>query len=116
MPFDDSFLSVYFTEYADPLGSDYQQRLGRISIGLGQLQGEGLFKENYWYVPEMQNDFVFSFICQALGFVGALIVVALLCGICFLIYFRCATGIPMRKLLIVQREDISAVKGFLGRA
>ncbi|MBR3935402.1 MAG: FtsW/RodA/SpoVE family cell cycle protein [Oscillospiraceae bacterium] len=77
------FLSVYFTEYADPLGSDYQQRLGRISIGLGQLQGEGLFKEDYWYVPEMQNDFVFSFICQALGFVGALIVVALLCGICF---------------------------------
>ena len=77
------FLSVYFAEYADPLGADYQQRLGRISIGLGQLTGEGLFKEDYWYVPEMQNDFVFSFICQALGFAGAMLVVAFLCGICF---------------------------------
>ncbi len=77
------FLAVYFTEYADPLGSDYQQRLSRISIGLGQLQGEGLFQEDYWYVPKMHNDLIFSFICQALGFVGAMLVVALLCGICF---------------------------------
>ncbi|MBQ5329216.1 MAG: FtsW/RodA/SpoVE family cell cycle protein [Oscillospiraceae bacterium] len=77
------FLAVYFAEYADPLGADYQQRLSRISIGLGQLQGEGLFKESYWYVPKMHNDFVFSFICQALGFVGALIVLSLLFGICF---------------------------------
>ncbi len=82
------FLAVYFSEYADPLGADYQQRLSRISIGLGQLQGEGLFQDSYWYVPKMHNDFVFSFICQALGFVGALIVVALLCGICF----RCIYG------------------------
>ncbi len=77
------FLAVYFEEYADPLGADYQQRLSRISIGLGQLQGEGLFKEDYWYVPKMHNDFVFSFIGQALGFVGAMLVVCLLCGICF---------------------------------
>ena len=53
------FLAVYFTEYADPLGSDYQQRLSRISIGLGQLQGEGLFQEDYWYVPKMHNDLNF---------------------------------------------------------
>lgn len=77
------FLAVYFTEYADPLGADYQQRLSRISIGLGQLQGEGLFREDYWYVPKMHNDFVFSFICQALGFIGALTVLSLLLGICF---------------------------------
>lgn len=77
------FLAVYFEEYADPLGADYQQRLSRISIGLGQLQGEGLFQEDYWYVPKMHNDFVFSFIGQALGFAGSMVVVALLCGICF---------------------------------
>ena len=77
------FLAVYFSEYADPLGADYQQRLSRISIGLGQLQGEGLFQESYWYVPKMHNDFVFSFICQALGFAGALVVLSLLFGICF---------------------------------
>lgn len=77
------FLSVYLSEYADPLKADYQQRLGRISIGLGGTFGKGLFQEDYWYVPEMQNDFVFSFIGQALGFVGTMIVVVLLSGICF---------------------------------
>ncbi len=76
------FLSVYFAEYADPLGGDYQQRLSRISIGLGQLLGKGLFEEDYWYVPKMHNDFVFAFIGQATGFVGSMIVVALLAGIC----------------------------------
>lgn len=76
------FLSVYFAEYADPLGADYQQRLSRISIGLGQLLGKGLFEEDYWYVPKLHNDFVFAFIGQAMGFVGAMFVVALLAGIC----------------------------------
>lgn len=76
-------LSVYLAEYADPLNADYQQRLGRISIGLGQTFGKGLFQEDYWYVPEMQNDFVFSFLGQALGFIGTMAVVLLLSGICF---------------------------------
>ncbi len=76
------FLSVYFSAYADPVGSDYQQRLSRISIGSGQMTGKGLFQEEYWYVPKMHNDFIFSFIGQALGFVGALAVVGLLLAIC----------------------------------
>lgn len=76
------FLSVYFSAYADPVGSDYQQRLSRISIGSGQMTGKGLFQEEYWYVPKMHNDFIFSFVGQALGFVGALAVVGLLLAIC----------------------------------
>jgi len=76
------FLSVYFTEYSDPLGNGYQQRLSRISIGSGQAFGKGLLQDEYWYVPKVHNDFIFSFIGQALGFVGALLVVALLAAIC----------------------------------
>lgn len=76
------FLSVYFSEYADPLGNDYQQRLSRISIGSGQVFGKGLFQDEYWYVPKVHNDFIFSFVGQAMGFVGALLVVALLAAIC----------------------------------
>lgn len=75
-------LSVYFSEYADPLGIDYQQRLSRISIGSGQVSGSGLFGEEYWYVPKAYNDFIFSFVGQALGFVGAMAVLCLLCAIC----------------------------------
>lgn len=76
------FLALYFSEYNATAVDDYQQRRGLISIGLGQLLGKGLFKDDYWYVPKMHNDFIFSFIGQALGFVGTMIVVALLCGVC----------------------------------
>ena len=76
------FLSVYFSEYADPLGNDYQQRLSRISIGSGQTFGKGLFQEEYWYVPKAYNDFIFSFIGQALGFVGSMLIICLICAIC----------------------------------
>ena len=87
------FLSLYLEEYADPLGIGLQQRYSDISIGLGQLLGKGLFKEDYWYVPNMHNDFVFAFIGQATGFVGAMFVVALLMGICFRALFSARTAL-----------------------
>ena len=34
------------------------------------------------------------------------------CGICFLVYFRIASGISMFKLIFVQREDIVMIKSF----
>lgn len=76
-------LSVYFPEYAGTVVDDYQQTRGIISMGIGQLLGKGLFNEDYWYVPKMHNDFVFSFLGQALGFVGILFIVFLICGVCF---------------------------------
>lgn len=76
------FLSILFTEFADPLGGDYQQSRSVISIGLGQLLGKGLFGNDYLYVPKIHNDFIFAFIGQALGFVGTMILIALLSGIC----------------------------------
>lgn len=62
---------------SDPLGIELQQNQARISIGSGQLFGRGLFADSYNYVPEIQNDFIFSFIGEALGFVGCLAVFAL---------------------------------------
>ena len=76
------FLALYFSEYNATAVDDYQQSRGLISIGLGQLLGKGLFQKDYFYVPMMHNDFIFSFIGQALGFVGTMVVVAALCGIC----------------------------------
>lgn len=77
------FLSVYSSSFQDLQGAGYQQMRSGISIGLGEIFGKGLFQENYWYVPKMHNDFVFSFISQALGFAGSMLVVLLLGGICF---------------------------------
>ncbi len=49
-----------------------QQLLGRIAIGSGKIFGVGLFSGEHQYVPEMYNDFIFSFIGNALGFLGCM--------------------------------------------
>ncbi|MCI8441480.1 MAG: FtsW/RodA/SpoVE family cell cycle protein [Provencibacterium sp.] len=60
----------------------FQQNRGLIAIGSGQVLGVGLFSGEHSYVPAMRNDFIFSFIGEALGFVGCCGVLLLLGGIC----------------------------------
>ncbi|MBC8570766.1 FtsW/RodA/SpoVE family cell cycle protein [Zongyangia hominis] len=60
----------------------WQQYLGRISIGSGQLTGKGLFADEYRKIPEMHNDFIFAFIGEVLGFLGCIAVILIFTGIC----------------------------------
>ena len=59
--------------FADPLGDGHQtiQSLYATGLGLGNSRQKHLF------VPEPQNDFIFSIVCEELGFVGACAVVLL---------------------------------------
>lgn len=59
-----------------------QQLEGLDSLGSGQIFGIGLFAENHNYVPEMYNDFIFTFIGESLGFVGCVAVILALAVIC----------------------------------
>ena len=59
-----------------------QQLEGLDSLGSGQIFGIGLFAENHNYVPEMYNDFIFTFIGESLGFLGCAAVVVALAVIC----------------------------------
>lgn len=49
------------------------------AIGSGSLFGVGLgnSKQKYLYVSEPQNDFIFSIVCEELGFIGATIIIIL---------------------------------------
>lgn len=49
------------------------------AIGSGGFSGVGLgrSRQKFLYIPEPQNDFIFSIICEELGFVGALFVAGL---------------------------------------
>ena len=38
-----------------------------------------------------------------------------LCGICFLVYFKCVSGVPLRRMLFIQKEDIALIKELLGK-
>lgn len=62
----------------DPNGVGLQQRYGRRALGSGQLWGKGIFSGKHQYVPEMYNDFIFTFIGEAMGFIGCLVVLLLL--------------------------------------
>lgn len=49
------------------------------AIGSGGFSGLGLgrSRQKYLYIPEPQNDFIFSIICEELGFLGAMLVIVL---------------------------------------
>lgn len=67
------------TPFADPLGEGHQPIQRLYAIASGGLAGLGLgnSRQKYLYVPEPQNDFIFSILCEELGFIGAALVVAL---------------------------------------
>ena len=57
----------------EELGDAWQTLQGLNAIGSGGFFGLGLgaSRQKYGYVPEPQNDFIFTIICEELGFVGA---------------------------------------------
>lgn len=72
-----------FFAFLDPFkykqGEGYQIVQSLYAIGSGGFFGLGLgqSRQKYLYLPEAQNDFVFSVICEELGFVGAALLVLL---------------------------------------
>lgn len=57
----------------------WQTRNSLYAIGSGGIWGLGLgqSRQKYLYLPEPQNDFVFSIVCEELGLVGATIIILL---------------------------------------
>ena len=64
---------------ADPADTGYQILQSLYAIGSGGLLGLGLGKsrQKYLYLPFQYNDYIFAIICEELGLVGALLIVAL---------------------------------------
>ena len=62
----------------------WQQQRGLISIGNGGLWGNGVFMETgqFRYVPEVYNDFIFTYIGETVGFIGCLAVLLVLAFLC----------------------------------
>ena len=68
----------------DPALSDitYQQNKGAMAIGTGGLTGQGLFSGDHIFVPNAWNDFIFAYLANVLGFLGAASVLILLFALC----------------------------------
>ncbi|MEG1925466.1 MAG: putative peptidoglycan glycosyltransferase FtsW [Ruthenibacterium sp.] len=65
--------------FADALGKGHQIIQSLYAIGSGGLFGRGIGNslQKHLYVPEPQNDFIFSILCEELGFIGAVLVILL---------------------------------------
>ncbi len=72
-------ITSFLDPFADPQGDGYQAVQSLYAIGSGGLFGMGLgqSRQKYLYIPEPQNDFIFSILCEELGFIGAITVIAL---------------------------------------
>ena len=79
VPYATDRLSSWRNPFADPLGEGHQTIQSLYAIASGGLAGLGLgnSRQKYLYVPEPQNDFIFSILCEELGFVGAALAVVL---------------------------------------
>ena len=72
-------LTWLFIDQADPQGPAWQTLQGLYAIGSGHFFGVGLgaSRQKFGYVSQPQNDFIFTIICEELGFIGAFVLVAL---------------------------------------
>ena len=79
VPYAASRLASWQDPFADPLGEGHQTIQSLYAIASGGLVGLGLGNsgQKYLGVPEPQNDFIFSILCEELGFAGAALVILL---------------------------------------
>jgi cell division protein FtsW len=64
---------------SDPQGAGFQLMQSLIAVGSGGFSGVGLMegKQKLFYLPEAHTDFIYAVICEELGFLGAVFVLAL---------------------------------------
>lgn len=115
VPYAMSRIEMWQNPYLDPTGSGHQTIQSLYAIGSGGVFGLGLgnSRQKHLYVPEPQNDFIFSIICEELGFIGAMVVVflfvaLLLRGATIAIYAKDKFG-AMLVVGIISQVTIQAI-------
>ncbi len=68
-----------FTRDLDGKDQAWQTVQSLYAIGSGGLlgQGPGNSRQKHMFLPEPQNDFIFSVFCEEMGFIGAVVVIVL---------------------------------------
>lgn len=77
-------IKVFLNPELDPLGAGYNVIRSKMAIGSGQIYGKGLLKgiqTQNRSVPVSESDFIFSVVGEELGFIGAIIIILLICFI-----------------------------------
>ena len=114
-----SRIEIWQNPWIDELGLGFQTIQSLYAIGSGGLLGLGLGKsrQKFLYLPEPENDYIFSIVCEELGLIGACVVLILfallvLRGFWIAIHARDRFG----ALLVVGITTLTAVQVFLNIA
>lgn len=72
-------ITSFINPFADQQGTSYQIVQSIYTIGSGGITGLGLGQsvQKFGYLPEPYNDFIFAIVCEELGLIGAIGVIAL---------------------------------------
>ena len=78
-PYASGRIMTWRDPFSSPSDEGYQIVQSLYTIGSGGLGGVGLgaSRRKYLYLPEEHNDFIFSVLCEELGFLGAALVLVL---------------------------------------
>ncbi len=74
-------MKAFLNPEADPRGAGFHIMQSLIAVGSGGVFGRGLTEgiQKLFFLPEPHTDFIFANICEELGLIGALCVVAAFC-------------------------------------
>ena len=88
-------ITSFLDPWKDPLDSGWNIIQSLLAIGSGGLFGLGLGqgRQKFSYLPEQHTDFIFSVLSEELGFLGAILVIALFFALAWR-GFRIALGAP----------------------
>ncbi len=78
-------ITAWLDKDYEPMGARWQTNNSLYAIGSGGFLGTGLgqSKQKHLYVSEPQNDFIFSIVCEELGFVGATAIILLFAALIY---------------------------------
>ena len=78
-PYASTRINTWRDPFSDTSDQGYQIVQSLYTIGSGGLSGLGLggSRQKFLYLPEEHNDFIFSVVCEELGFIGAALILCL---------------------------------------
>lgn len=112
-------LKTFLDPTSDPLGRSYHINQVLIGLGSGGLSGVGLgrSRQKYSYLPEATTDSIFTIVGEELGFIGGVLLIALLLSLS-LLAFRVASqaGDQFSRLLAAGVALLFSTQTFVNLA
>ncbi|QCR31710.1 cell division protein FtsW [Lysinibacillus sp. SGAir0095] len=104
-------IEAFVNPWEDALGSGFQAVQSLLAIGPAGILGHGFqqSRQKFLYLPEPQNDFIFSIILEEIGFLGGCVVLAL-----FAVFIYSGCGLAIQSLKSADFYAISALVGMVG--